>query len=144
MAAPALPETPLLEVRLTPNGFLGAFAKVDSPRGTLVLDESPLFTLDAPLQAYLFQRAQSGKGSGPTPPEGEEEDEEQEPPKTLDEFLDRVIRLQLSWKTEEQREQFWALANTRDDETKAFGIFQTNAVQCVFASLCLSPLSVVS
>lgn len=133
-AAPLAPFSSFFDVRPTRSGFLGAFAKVDIPRGTLVLDEKPLFTLDAPLQAYLFQRAQSGKGSGPTPVEGEEEEE---PAKTLDEFLDRAIRTQLSWKTDEQRAQFWDLANTRAELPPAMGIFATNAVQCVF----LSPLS---
>jgi hypothetical protein len=125
------PYSPYFEVKATRNGYLGAFATVDIPRGTLVLDETPLFTLDAPLQAYLFQRAQSGKGGGPTPAEGEEEEE---PAKTLDEFLDRAIRQQLSWKTEEQRRHFWDLANTRDELPPAFGIFATNAVQYVHFS----------
>ncbi|BGP24051.1 setdomain containing protein [Rhodotorula toruloides] len=118
---------PLFEIRETPAGFLGAFARVPIAQGTLVLDDPPLFTLDAPLQAYLFQRAQSGSGSGPTPVEGEEEEEE--PPKTLEEFLDKAIRTMLSWKTDEQRKEFWDLANTRPELPPAYGIFATNAVQ---------------
>ncbi|GAA5909557.1 hypothetical protein JCM6882_003454 [Rhodosporidiobolus microsporus] len=118
---------PLFRIGPTPNGWLGAFAAVDIPRDTLVLDDRPLFTLDAPLQAYLFSRAQSGASGGPTPAEGEDEDEE--PPKTLEEFLDKTIRTMLGWKTEQQREDFWALANTRPELPPAYGIFTTNAVQ---------------
>ncbi|GAA5994550.1 SET domain-containing protein [Rhodotorula paludigena] len=110
----------------TPSGFLGAFATRDIPRGELVLHDAPLFTVDAPLQAYLFQRVQSGSGGGPTPVEGEEDEE---PAKDLDEFLDRNIRTMLSWKTEQQRKDFWDLANTRPDLPPAYGIFATNAVQ---------------
>ncbi|BGP20888.1 hypothetical protein JCM10213_003386 [Rhodosporidiobolus nylandii] len=116
----------LFDIRPTPSGYLGAFSTRPIAAGTLVLADSPLFTLDAPLQAYLFQRAQSGSGGGPTLPDGEEE---QEPPKSLDEFLERQIRTMLSWKTDEQRRQFWELANTREDLPPAYGIFATNAVQ---------------
>ncbi|BGP31419.1 hypothetical protein JCM10296v2_003183 [Rhodotorula toruloides] len=123
----AAPVEPLFEIRETPAGFLGAFARVPIARGTLVLDDPPLFTLDAPLQAYLFQRAQSGSGGGPTPVEGD--DEEEEPPKTLEEFLEKAIRTMLSWKTDEQRKEFWDLANTRPELPPAYGIFATNAVQ---------------
>ncbi|BGP54872.1 hypothetical protein JCM8202_003381 [Rhodotorula sphaerocarpa] len=118
----------LFEIRAHPAGFLGAFATRSIPAGTLVLDDAPLFTLDAPLQAYLFQRAQAGGSGGPTPVEGEE-DEEQEPAKDLDDFLERHIKTMLSWKTEQQRKDFWALANTRNDLPPAYGIFATNAVQ---------------
>lgn len=120
----------LFEIRAHPAGFLGAFATRSIPARTLVLDDAPLFTLDAPLQAYLFQRAQAGGSGGPTPVEGEE-DEEQEPAKDLDDFLERHIKTMLSWKTEQQRKDFWALANTRNDLPPAYGIFATNAVQCV-------------
>ncbi|BGP39354.1 hypothetical protein JCM10450v2_003305 [Rhodotorula kratochvilovae] len=120
------PEDRSFAVRATPNGYLGAFATRAIPRGTLVLHEQPLFTIDAPLQAYLFSRAQAGGSGGPTPVEGEEEDE---PAKDLDEFLDRNIRTVLSWKTEQQRSDFWDLANTRPDLPAAQGIFATNAVQ---------------
>ncbi|GAA6030660.1 hypothetical protein JCM8097_006259 [Rhodosporidiobolus ruineniae] len=120
------PHNPLFEVRPTRNGWLGAFASTDIPQGTLVLDDKPLFTLDAPLQAYLFSRAQSGQSGGPTPIEGDDEDEE--PPKTLEEFLDKAIRTNLRWRTEDQRKQFWELANTRG-APEAYGIFTTNAVQ---------------
>ncbi|GAA6064461.1 hypothetical protein JCM10212_002124 [Sporobolomyces blumeae] len=119
-------ELPLFEIRPTRLGFLGAFASRPIPAGTLVLADSPLFTLDAPLQHWLFQRASSGASGGPTPVEGEEEEE---PAKDLDEFLDRAIRQMLSWKTDEQREEFWDLANTRPDLPAAYGIFATNAVQ---------------
>ncbi|GAA5851939.1 hypothetical protein JCM8547_000105 [Rhodosporidiobolus lusitaniae] len=118
--------SPLFHIGRTPQGFLGAFASVDIPSGTLVLDEQPLFTVDAPLQAYLFSRAQSGANGGPTPVEGEEEEES---PKTLEEFLDRTIRTNLRWKTEQQRKDFWELANTRPELPPAYGIFATNAVQ---------------
>ncbi|GAA6007567.1 hypothetical protein JCM10207_006389 [Rhodosporidiobolus poonsookiae] len=126
MSTPDAAPDRLWEVRPTRAGFLGAFARVDIPKGTLVLDDAPLFTVDAPLQAYLFQRAQSGTGGGPTPVEGEEEEE---PAKTLEEFLDRQIRMMLRWRTQEQRDEFWALANTRPELPAAYGIFTTNAVQ---------------
>lgn len=111
-----------------PAGFLGAFATRPIPAGTLVLDDAPLFTLDAPLQAYLFQRVQAGGGGGPTPVEGED-DEDEQPARDLDEFLERNIKTMLSWKSEEERRQFWDLANTRADLPPAYGIFATNAVQ---------------
>ncbi|GAA5819998.1 hypothetical protein JCM3770_006820 [Rhodotorula araucariae] len=120
------PEDRLVQVRATPAGYLGAFATRAIPRGTLVLHEQPLFTIDAPLQAYLFSRAQAGGSGGPTPVEGEEE---AEPAKDLDEFLDRNIRMVLSWKTDQQQREFWDLANTRPDLPAAQGIFATNAVQ---------------
>ncbi|GAA5970396.1 hypothetical protein JCM11641_001693 [Rhodosporidiobolus odoratus] len=120
------PPSELFTIRPTPSGYLGAFSTRHIPRGSLVLADSPLFVLDAPLQAYLFSRMQSGSGGGPTPPEGEEE---QELPTTLEEFLDRQIRTMLEWKTEEQRKAFWELANTRPEVPSAYGIFLTNAVQ---------------
>lgn len=129
MATPGAPlDAPLYRIGLTRAGFLGAFARQPIPKGAVVLCEQPLFVVDAPLQAYLFHRAAGG--SGPTPVEGDEEDEEAEAA-TLEEFLDRGIRRTLSMKTEEQREQFWDLANTHDELPKAFGIFTTNAVSCV-------------
>ncbi|GAA5828492.1 hypothetical protein JCM11251_000819 [Rhodosporidiobolus azoricus] len=127
MTAPEGVDAPLFRIGPTSNGWLGAFAATDISRGTLVLDDKPLFTLDAPLQAYLFSRAQSGASGGPTPAEGEDEDEE--PPKTLEEFLDKTIRTMLGWKTEGQRQEFWELANTRPELPPAYGIFTTNAVQ---------------
>ncbi|CEQ40562.1 SPOSA6832_02202 [Sporobolomyces salmonicolor] len=121
-------QSPLVEVHATRSGFLGAFAKTGIPAGTLVLSDPPLFTLDAPLQAYLFQRSLSATSFGPTPVEGESDDEE-EPAKTLEDFLDRAIRRMLALKTDSQREQFWQLANTRESLPGAYGIFATNAVQ---------------
>lgn len=128
MASNGTAGSPFFEIRAHPAGFLGAFATRPIPAGTLVLDDSPLFTLDAPLQAYLFQRAQAGGSGGPTPVEGEDE-EDDEPAKDLDEFLERNIKTMLSWKTEDQRREFWDLANTRPDLPPAYGIFATNAVQ---------------
>ncbi|GAA5904606.1 uncharacterized protein JCM6883_003839 [Sporobolomyces salmoneus] len=116
----------LFDIRPTRQGFLGAFASRPIKSGTLVLSDSPLFTVDAPLQHWLFTRAQSGSSGGPTPVEGEED---LEPAKTFDEFLERNIRQMLSWKTEEQRRSFWELANTRKDLPEGYGIFATNAVQ---------------
>jgi hypothetical protein len=121
----------LFEIRAHPAGFLGAFATRSISAGTLVLDDSPLFTLDAPLQAYLFQRVQAGGGGGPTPVEGDEDEEDDSPAKDFDDFLERNIKTVLSWKQEEQRQQFWDLANTRADLPPAYGIFATNAVQSV-------------
>lgn len=121
----------LFEIRAHPAGFLGAFATRSISAGTLVLDDSPLFTLDAPLQAYLFQRVQAGGGGGPTPVEGDEDEEDDSPPTDFDDFLERNIKTVLSWKSEEQRKQFWDLANTRVDLPPAYGIFATNAVQLV-------------
>ena len=122
----------LFEIRAHPAGFLGAFATRSISAGTLVLDDSPLFTLDAPLQAYLFQRVQAGGGGGPTPVEGDEDEEDDSPADDFDDFLERNIKTVLSWKQEEQRKQFWDLANTRPDLPPAYGIFATNAVQSVF------------
>lgn len=122
----------LFEIRAHPAGFLGAFATRSISAGTLVLDDSPLFTLDAPLQAYLFQRVQAGGGSGPTPVEGDEDEEDDPPADDFDGFLERNIKTVLSWKQEEQRKRFWDLANTRPDLPPAYGIFATNAVQSVF------------
>lgn len=127
------------EIRATSVGYLGAFATRAIPRRTLVLHDQPLFTLDAPLQAYLYSRAQAGGSVGPTPVEGDSDDEDQGPAKDFDDFLDRNIRTMLRWKTAHQRADFWDLANTRPDLPKAQAIFATNAVQCV--SLLLSPLS---
>lgn len=140
------PKDRAFEIRPTPLGYLGAFSTRAIPRGTLVLNDQPLFTLDAPLQAYLFSRAQAGQGGGPTPVEGEEgdDDDDDEPPKDFDDFLDRTIRTMLSCKTREQRDEFWALANTRPDLPPAQGIFATNAVQCVWppSTFNLLPMSV--
>ncbi|GAA5861088.1 hypothetical protein JCM3774_002188 [Rhodotorula dairenensis] len=120
----------LFVISAHPAGFLGAFASRPIPAGTLVLDDTPLFTLDAPLQAYLFQRVQAGGGGGPTPVEGEDDDEvDQQPATDLDDFLERNIKTMLSCKSDEQRRQFWDLANTRADLPPAYGIFATNAVQ---------------
>ncbi|GAA5993416.1 hypothetical protein JCM5350_006871 [Sporobolomyces pararoseus] len=116
----------LFDIRPTRQGFLGAFASRPIKFGQLVLSDTPLFTVDAPLQNWLFTRAQSGSSGGPTPVEGEEE---LEPAKDFDEFLERNIQQMLSWKTEEERNMFWDLANTRDDLPKGYGIFATNAVQ---------------
>ena len=121
----ALVDAPLYRIGTTRAGFLGAFARQAIKKGTVVLCETPLFVVDAPLQAYLFQRAAGG--SGPTPVEGEEDEEEAEAA-TLEEFLDRGIRRTLSMRTEEQRKDFWELANVHDELPKAFGIFTTNAV----------------
>nr|CRX79255.1 hypothetical protein [Leucosporidium scottii] len=120
-------QQPLYTIGKTKAGFLGAFARVPIKKGTIVLCEQPLFVVDAPLQAYLFQRAAGG--NGPTPVQGEEEDETEAA--TLEEFLDRGIRRTLRLKTEEQRERFWELANTHDELPPAFGIFTTNAVSTV-------------
>jgi hypothetical protein len=117
-------QQPLYTIGKTKAGFLGAFARVPIKKGTVVLCEQPLFVVDAPLQAYLFQRAAGG--NGPTPVQGEEEDETEAA--TLEEFLDRGIRRTLRLKTEGQRERFWQLANTHDELPPAFGIFTTNAV----------------
>ena len=118
----------------TPAGFLGAHAVQDIPRGTLVLREQPLFTIDAPLQAYLYQRQLSGS-SGPTPVEGEEEDSDSEDDEggggggpSLERFLDKAIRRQLSFKPRDKQDEFWELANTRPEYPRAYGIFATNAV----------------
>lgn len=100
---------PLFEIRETPAGFLGAFARVPIARGTLVLDDPPLFTLDAPLQAYLFQRAQSGSGGGPTPVEGEEEEEEPVRPLTPSQEMKADLTLSYSPK------------RSRSSSTKPFG-----------------------
>lgn len=133
-ADPATPDATaaLFEIRAHPAGFLGAFATRSISAGTLVLDDSPLFTLDAPLQAYLFQRVQAAGGGGPTPVEGDEDEEDDSPADDFDGFLERHIKTVLSWKQEEQRKQFWDLANTRADLPPAYGIFATNAVQSVF------------
>nr|CRX79004.1 hypothetical protein ls5930a1_00071 [Leucosporidium scottii] len=120
-------QQPLYTIGKTKAGFLGAFARVPIKKGTIVLCEQPLFVVDAPLQAYLFQRAAGG--NGPTPVQGEDEDETEAA--TLEEFLDRGIRRTLRLKTEEQRERFWELANTHDELPPAFGIFTTNAVSTV-------------
>ncbi|ORY78887.1 hypothetical protein BCR35DRAFT_304909 [Leucosporidium creatinivorum] len=125
--ASATAEQPLYTIGITKSGFLGAFARVPIKKGTVVLCEQPLFVVDAPLQAYLFQRAAGG--NGPTPVEGDEEDETEAA--TLEEFLDRGIRRTLRLKTEEQRKEFWDLANTHDELPPAFGIFTTNAVSTV-------------
>ncbi|GAA5937170.1 uncharacterized protein JCM15063_002830 [Sporobolomyces koalae] len=120
------PVADCFKIRPTRQGYLGAFASQPIAAGSLVLADTPLFTVDAPLQNWLFTRAQSGASGGPTPVEGEEE---LEPAKDFDEFLERNILQMLSWKSDQQREQFWDLANTRDDLPKAYGIFATNAVQ---------------
>ncbi|GAA5925955.1 hypothetical protein JCM3775_005161 [Rhodotorula graminis] len=123
------PQDRPFEIRATPIGYLGAFATRPIPRGTLVLHDQPLFTLDAPLQAYLFSRAQAGASGGPTPVEGESDDDDKGPAKDFDDFLDRNIRTVLSFKTAQQRADFWDLANTRPDLPQAQAIFATNAVQ---------------
>lgn len=117
-------QQPLYTIGRTKAGFLGAFARVPIKKGAVVLCEKPLFVVDAPLQAYLFQRAAGG--NGPTPVQGDEEDETEAA--TLEEFLDRGIRRTLRLKTEEQRKEFWELANTHDELPPAFGIFTTNAI----------------
>lgn len=122
--SPAPEHSELYRISTTPAGFLGAFARTRISSGTLVLREQPLFAVDAPLQAYLFQRGAGG--NGPTPVEGEEEEEGEAA--TLDDFLDRGIRRTLSLKTEEECRLFWDLANVHDELPKAFGIFTTNAV----------------
>ncbi|GAA5875771.1 hypothetical protein JCM1840_003512 [Sporobolomyces johnsonii] len=127
--AASLAPSPLFEIRATPSGFLGAFATTAIPSGTLVLADPPLFTVDAPLQAYLFQRSLLSTSYGPTPVEGESDDDDAEPAKTLEDFLDKAIRRLLALKTDTQRDQFWQLANTREDLPGAYGIFVTNAVQ---------------
>lgn len=127
--ASAAAQPPLYTIGRTKAGFLGAFARVPIKKGTVVLCEQPLFVVDAPLQAYLFQRAAGG--NGPTPVEGDEEDETEA--STLEEFLDRGIRRTLRLKSEEQRKEFWDLANTHDELPAAFGIFTTNAVSSVAA-----------
>jgi len=124
--SPPPPQTPFIEVRTTRQGFLGAFAARDIKAGSLAVNDSPLFVVDAPLQHWLFSRAQTGSSGGPTPVEGEED---LPPAKDFDEFMDRMIRQTLSWKTEGQREEFWELANTHEELPSAYGIFATNAVQ---------------
>lgn len=114
------------KIAQTRSGFLGAFSRIQIPKGALVLREQPLFTVDAPLQAYLFQRTKAG-ASGPTPVEGEEEDDDRDL-STLEQFLDRNINRQLALKSTEQQEQFWQLANTHPELPPAYGIFATNAV----------------
>ncbi|GAA6019939.1 hypothetical protein JCM11491_006713 [Sporobolomyces phaffii] len=119
---------PPFEFRPTRLGFVGAFATEAIRSGALVVSDSPLFTVDAPLQHWLFTRAQAGGAqAGPTPVEGD--DDERDPPKDFDEFLERNIEQVLSWKTPAEREAYWALANTRDDLPPGYGIFATNAVQ---------------
>lgn len=121
------PTTPgpdsLFDIASTRSGYLGAFASCDISKGTLVLSERPLFTVDAPLEAFLFNRSQGG--NGPTPPDGEEEEAQAE---TFEEFLDQGIRRKVAAKNEDQRRAFWDLANTHDELPPALGIFTTNAV----------------
>ncbi|KAK4057790.1 hypothetical protein OIO90_001009 [Microbotryomycetes sp. JL221] len=111
-------------------GYMGAFARLAIKKGSIVLCERPLLTLDAPLQSYLFQRIQSGGSSGPTPIQGDS-DEDEEEPTTLEQFLDQNITRQLKLKHVQHQQQFWDLANTRPELPKAYGIFATNAVSTV-------------
>ncbi|KAK4055466.1 hypothetical protein OIV83_000012 [Microbotryomycetes sp. JL201] len=119
---------PTYEIRQTKAGFLGAFSTRRIRKGQLVLREKPLLTVDAPLQSYLFQRLQSG-ASGPTPVEGDSDEDEEAP--TLEHFLDKNITRQLKFKTPEQQQEYWDLANTRPELPRAYGIFATNAVSTV-------------
>jgi len=119
-------QTSLIKVLPTRQGFLGAFAARAIKAGSLVVNDPALFVVDAPLQHWLFSRAQAGSSGGPTPVEGEED---APPAKDFDEFMDRAIRQMLSWKTEEQRTEFWYLANTHQELPLAYGIFATNAIQ---------------
>lgn len=118
---------PAFRVGPTRSGFLGGFSAVALERGTLVLCEQPLFTVDAPLQSYLYQRSLQG-GSGPTPVQGDDDEEEEAPAADLETFLDRNIRRLLALRSPQQREAFWNLANSHPELPRAYGIFATNAV----------------
>ncbi|KDE07902.1 hypothetical protein MVLG_01812 [Microbotryum lychnidis-dioicae p1A1 Lamole] len=117
---------PLFHIAPTPNSHLGAFASSPILKGTTVLLDTPLFTLDAPFQAYLYQRVQSG-ASGPTPIEGEEEEEGNVPP-TLEEWFEKQIQRSLIDKTPTEINQFYTLSNMHPSQPRAYAIFLTNAV----------------
>ena len=131
----------LFEVGPVPSGapYLGAIATATIAKDTLVVHESPLFTLDAPLQSFLFQRTvAAGPGGGPTPVEGEEDDAEvianfraiHGRDFDLEDWMERAIKVHLLLKTDEQRARFWDLAATKQglEQTQAWNIFTTNAI----------------
>ena len=133
--------SPLFTIGPVPSGapYLGATSSTTIPRGTLVLQETPLFTLDAPLQSFLFQRTvAAGAGGGPTPVEGEEDEgeviahymETHGREFEMEDWMERTIRTALATKGEEERRQFWELAATKQglEHTKGWNIFTTNAV----------------
>lgn len=133
--------SPLFTVGPVPSGapYLGATAIATIPKGTLVVNERPLFTLDAPLQSFLFQRTvMAGAGGGPTPVEGEEDEAEvmarfeelHGRPFGLEDWMERAIRVLLMTKTEEERVAFDELAATQEgmELTNGWNIFTTNAI----------------
>lgn len=138
--SPSQLSSPLFSVEPVNGGaYLGAIASSFIPSGSLVLSETPLFTLDAPLQSFLYQRTlMGGPGSGPTPVEGEEDEAEvreqweKDHGRSFDieDWMEKTIAILLLTRTREQRERFWELAASRDDmkETRAWNIFTTNAV----------------
>ncbi|SCZ99372.1 BZ3500_MvSof-1268-A1-R1_Chr7-2g09504 [Microbotryum saponariae] len=140
---------PLFHIAPTPNSHLGAFASSPILKGMTVLLDTPLFTLDAPFQAYLYQRVQRG-ASGPTPIEGEEEEEGNVPP-TLEEWFEKQIQRSLvnnestegskrslspnltspfpnPSRTPTEINQFYTLSNMHPSQPRAYAIFLTNAV----------------
>jgi hypothetical protein len=123
----APPDKHLFDVLPTPHKSYGAFANQNIERGTLVICERPLFSIDAPLQHFLWQRTASG--SGPTPVEGEDNEEMHlDGECDLNSWMEKGIRRLLDGKTVEQRKEFYRLANTHDELPEAFGIFTTNAI----------------
>ncbi|KAK4704765.1 hypothetical protein P7C70_g1435, partial [Phenoliferia sp. Uapishka_3] len=109
--------SPLFNIAQHPTlPYLGTYSRAPLSRGTVVLDEAPLFQLDAPYQAYLYGMVRQGKG--PTlSPEAEAEEEAD----NLDEWLNREILRCLSRPAvgEDERRAFWDLANTADEESEA-------------------------
>ncbi|SCV70685.1 BQ2448_3447 [Microbotryum intermedium] len=118
---------PLFHIAMTAHSHLGAFATRDIRKGTTVLIDTPLFTLDAPLQAYLYQRVQSGASSGPTPIEGEEDDDEASIP-SLEHWFEKQIQRSLANRTPTEIEHFYKLSNMHPSQPRAYAIFLTNAV----------------
>lgn len=134
------PHPDLFSIKAVAGGaYLGAISEQHIQQGQLVVAEAPLFTLDAPLQSYLYQRTiLTGPGQGPTPVEGEEDEAEErarwevehDRQFDLEDWMERAIRVSILTKTEEQQKAFWELAATRTDmpETPGWNIFTTNAI----------------
>ncbi|KAL7410362.1 hypothetical protein BDY24DRAFT_400298 [Mrakia frigida] len=124
-----VPPHPFIRVEPIPNKGLGTIATKFIPKGTLVIEETPLFVFDAPLAAFIFSRQVD------IAPLGEDTSFS-----ALDNHLGRLVDALMEPKSDEEKRVLFELANTHPELPLGYGVFKTNAICTVLTQGGLFPL----